>query len=225
MTFIMLAGCSSNYKAVPYGIQALPAQATTEATQPSLDVYRIGVSDALSLNVFNEPDLSVENVIVDAAGSINIPLVGSVPAAGRSINELSLDIASILNERYLKDARVVVSVRDAVGYTFTIDGRVKKPGTYKIPGRVNLVQAIAIGEGASDNAQLSQIIVLRNVNGQQYAARFNLNEIRAARAANPELIPGDIVVVGFDRTSAIIRDILPLVATLTSVFVVIAQNN
>lgn len=224
-SLVLVAGCGSNYKHVPAGPDALPLSAATDVMTPPLESYRIGALDELRVNVFREPDLSLDRVVVDASGYISLPLIGSLNAFGRTTNEIAEEVRTRLNERYLRDAQVSVAVINPVSYTFTVDGQVKKPGTYQIPGRVTLSQSIAIGEGVTDNAKLSEVLVIRTVNGQRYIARFNLVAIRGGRQDDLELKAGDQVLVGFDSAKQLYRDALAVIPTLGTLFVLISQNN
>lgn len=220
---MLLCGCDASNKTIPAGIEALPNVAPGTPVSAPVANYQIGALDELSVNVFREPDLSVETVVVDVAGKINLPLVGTVDAYGRTVEELSAEVAARLNARYLRNAEVAISVTKPTSYIFTIEGEVKKPGTYAIPGQVTLLQAVAIGEGLTDRARLSDIFVFRTVNGQRYAARFNLRDIRLARADDPQLRAGDVIVVGFSTSTQIYRDIIAALPGLATVFIAFNQ--
>lgn len=215
----ILGGCGSTNTAIPQGIEALPAVRQGETLAPPLENYRIGALDELSVNVFRESELSVDRVVVDVAGNINLPVVGPVIAYGRTVDEIRTEVTAKLNDRYLRNAEVAVSVIKPTSYVFTIEGEVEKPGTYSIPGQVTLLQAVAIGEGPTNNARLSDVFVFRRVSGQRYAARFNLKDIRTARADDPQLLPGDTVVVGYSTGSQIYRDIIAALPGLATVFI------
>src|SRR3546814_12865246 len=78
--------------------------APSNQTAPS--EYRIGPLDVLKITVFQEPDLSLEEVPVDASGNILFPLIGQVSVSGKTSTELSNAIAQRLGERYLVDPQV-----------------------------------------------------------------------------------------------------------------------
>lgn len=221
---VFLGGCDANNKAIPQGIEALPQPAQGEALVPPVSEYQIGLLDELSINVFREPELSVDRVVVDVAGNINVPAIGPVAAFGRTVDDVSMEMVNKLNAKYLRNAEVAVSVIKPSSYIFTVEGEVKKPGTYSIPGRVTLLQAVAIGEGLTDRARTSDIFVFRTLNGQRYAARFNLKDIRMARADDPQLMPGDVVVVGYSATNQVYRDILTALPGLATLFIAFNQN-
>lgn len=220
----LLAGCDSTNKSIPEGITALPDEAAARSQLPPQADYRIGALDELSVTVFREPDLSVDRVVVDVAGNVNLPVVGQVKAFGRTVDELSAEVADRLNQRYLLNAEVAVSVARATSYVFTVEGQIRKPGTYALPGRVTLLQALAIGEGVTDKARLQDVIVFRTINGQRYAARFNVKEIRLARADDPQLRAGDTVVVGYSTAKQIYSDIIMALPGVAGIFVALNQN-
>ena len=222
---MVLTGCATGLGDIPAGMSSLPTTADRAELRPQLANYHLGLLDEVSVNVFGEPDLSANRVIVDLAGKITLPMVGQVDAVGRTTNDIETEVAARLNDRYLRDARVAISLTKATSYTFTVEGEVKKPGSYPIPGTVSLLQAVAIGEGVTDTANLSQVIIFRTVDGQRYAARFSIKDIRAAKADDPTLQSGDVVVVGYSAAQQIYRDVLSVLPGLAGVFVALSQNN
>ena len=220
-----VSACAGRNSSIPVGQTAFRAQSVNGALVPAvsstsarLDDYRIGPLDQLKIVVFGEPELGGE-LPVGLSGRVALPLIGEVQAQGRTTAELSADIAALFNRRYLRNASVAVSVLQTRNLTFTVDGEVKKPGIYEIPGRVSLMQAIALGEGANEYAKLNEVVIFRNIDGVQHAARFDLNDIRAARFPDPEVKQGDVVVVGFSRAAKLYHDVLVSLPGLAGLFV------
>lgn len=222
---MVLAGCTTGLGNIPAGVTSLPATTDRAEFRPPLADYHLGLLDEMSVNIFGEPDLSANRVVVDLAGKITLPMVGQIDAAGRTTNEIGAEIAARLNDGFLRDARVAISLTKATSYAFTVEGEVKKPGSYPIPGTVSLLQAVAISEGVTETANLSQVIIFRTVGGQRYAGRFSIKDIRAAKADDPMLQSGDVVVVGYSSAQQIYRDVLSVLPGLAGVFVALSQNN
>lgn len=210
---MMVAVTACSRAPAPLGAPPFPV---TDATSPVPLSYRIGPRDLLTITVFREPELSVEEMPVDVSGKLSYPLIGEVQAVGLTAQELSRSIADRLNARYLRDARVSVAIADAVNYAVTVEGQVTKPGVYPIKGRATLTQAVAMGEGVAVDGQADDVVILRTTKGQRYAARFDLNEIRVGSLADPELQQGDVVVVGFSRSSRFRRDLATLLPGLAA---------
>lgn len=179
-----------------------------EASVPGDPGYRIGPSDKLSLRVFQVEALSFDEIYVDAAGDLQLPLLGSVHAAGLTPAELSDDIARRLGERFLRNPQVVATVSEAASQKITIDGAVTKPGVYEMRGKTTLLQAVAMAEGATPVANLKSVAVFRTVDGRRMVAVFDLAAIRGGQALDPQLWGDDIVVVDTSRLSATIREAL-----------------
>lgn len=203
----LLTACTS--RPSPIGESSLLVDPTVlSADRRDDDVYRIGVGDKLAVTVFQVPDLSFEEVVVDSSGNLLFPLIGSVKAAGRTAPELSGDIQSLLADRYLRDPQVAVAVSDAASHKVTVDGAVTKPGVYEMKGRVTLLQAVAMAEGPTRTANLESVAVFRNEDGRRMAAVFDLDMIRSGQSEDPVLRGDDIVVVDTSRLNAALREVI-----------------
>lgn len=225
---VILEGCASRtnpaIKTAEFSTQPALVQPTVLAADaPAPAAYRIGVLDELQITVFKEPDLSVKDLPVDLNGSISFPLIGQIKAAGLTSQALAETIASQLNTRYLRNAQVAVSVTKPVNYSVTVDGEVKKPGVYQIPGTLTLLQAISLGEGTTEFAKQDEVVVFRTIGGQRYVARFDLRDIRSARAPDPKIQQSDVIVVGFSRAARFTRDVISSLPGLASVFIALRQ--
>lgn len=203
---LTVGGCARPDDGIPVGAAAtalMPAPLPESAPRE----YRLGALDTLSVNVFQEPDLSVANVVVDAGGNVSLPLVGTLRAAGLTPAELSRAITTRLDP-YLIKPQVVVAVTQAIAPKVTVDGSVEQPGVYAMQGRTTLIDAIAMARGTSRVAALDQVIVFRQINGRLAAAKFDLKSIRAGREPNPEILGNDTVVVGFNNLKGLYRDLV-----------------
>lgn len=168
-------------------------------TQPAAaGAYRIGPLDVLDISVFQVPELS-KTVQVASAGTVNFPLVGEIPAAGKTPMEVERDLTHRLGAKYLNSPQVTVFVREYNSQRVTVEGAVKKSGVFPITGESTLVRIIATAGGLEDNYDAT-VVIFREVEGQRLAARFDIDDVRAGKAKDPVLRSGDVVVVG---TSAI----------------------
>lgn len=170
--------------------------------------YRLGTGDLLNVSVFQVEALSAKDVRVDASGNVQLPLLGPVPAAGRTAAELGTDIQQRLAASYLQNPQVTVSVTEAASAKITVDGAVTEPGVYEMKGRTTLLQAVAMAKGASRVANLESVAVFRNTGGQRTVALFNLSDIRGGRAVDPILQGDDVVIVDTSRLNSRLRDIV-----------------
>lgn len=207
----LLTGCAGNVQRAPSSEVALSVPGPTLQTSSGASVapeYRIGASDELNIKVFQIPDLTFEEIFVDASGNLQMPMIGTVRAQGLTPEELSTEMERLLREKYLRNPQVSVTVTEAANQKVTVDGAVTKPGVYRMQGRTTLLQAVAMAEGPTRVADLGSVAIFRTVDDRRMVALFDLGQIRAGRMADPYIQGDDIVVVDTSRLSANMRDIL-----------------
>lgn len=219
---LVLAACGLAVQPA-WADSVLPQGKAAYAVIPAPDLsapeplYRISPGDAISVSVFQEADLSVDKVLVDESGMIQLPLIGEVAAQGRSATELSQVIAARLAARYLRDPKVVVGVTERSEQVVAVEGQVNEPGVFPIDRTYTLLSALARAKSPTRVAKLNEVVVFRTVNGRRVGAIFDLRDIRTGRAADPQIMGGDTVVVGFSSIKGAFRDILTM-APLFNVF-------
>jgi len=172
----------------------------------------------LSVNVFREPELTLKDLQVDAGGTLLFPLVGSLAAKGKTSAELATEIAQRLGERYLRDPQVTVVVTASTSQRVTVEGNVNEPGVYEIGGNATLLEALARAKSTTRVAALGEVVVFRIVDGKRLGAVFDVRQIRAGLAADPRILGGDIVVVGFSEVKGAFRDFLSSGALFLNLF-------
>lgn len=220
---LLVTACSRpDLPAGPEAYKVIPAAAALGSSQVD---YKIGPLDELSITVFREPDLSLDEVPVDASGNIIFPLIGQLFVAGKTSTEISDMIRTRLGERFLVDPQVSVIVKSSVSQKVTVEGQVTEPGVFELQGQTTLLQALAMAKGPTRVAKLDQVIIFREMDGQRYAAMFNVDDIRKGRAADPQILGNDTVVIGLSGAKALYRDFMTVAPLLTTVFVALEQNN
>ena len=180
----------------------------------------IAPGDRLAIKVFGEPELTSDQYLVDAAGIVEMPLIGDVQAAGHSVEAIRDEVARRLGARFVRDPQVAVSLAQHHREVFTVEGQVKEPGRYEVASDMTLLGAIATAKGTGVNARINEVIVIRDIDGQHLAARFNIDDIRLARAPDPQIISGDKIVVGYSARKGAWHDFLQA-APLFNIFYVL----
>jgi len=177
--------------------------------------YRIATGDRLNIQVYQVEDMSRE-YRVDLAGNVAFPLIGDVPAVGLTTAELSDSIERRLAERYMRNPDVTVGVIESTSTNVTLEGGVRQPGLYPLTGPTSLLQSIALGRGVDpDHGNPRRVAIFRRVQGQRMAAAFDLVSIRRGEMIDPEIHPGDIVVVESNTRRGLFQDVLsalPIIA-------------
>jgi polysaccharide export outer membrane protein len=97
----------------------------------------------------------------------------------------------------------------------TVDGAVKEGGSFPVGGPVSLIQAVAMAKGTSEDANPRRVAVFRTIGGKRQAAAFDLTSIRRGEMPDPQIYPGDIIVVDGSSVKAAQKQLfqsIPLLA-------------
>lgn len=213
LSLLLLAGCagsrSDKFAYDPQGFTRPDPVSSAEVTQE----YRLGPGDIVSVGVYRAADVSGD-LRVDEAGNITMPLIGPVPAQGKTTIELAAALTAELTRKYYERPIVNVALKEAAGQRVTVDGAVNSPGVYPIVGRTTLMQAVAMAKGANQNANLHKVVVFRTIQGQRMAAAFDLKSIQNAEMKDPEVYGSDIIIVDGSAAKQTLRDVISTVPIL-----------
>lgn len=130
--------------------------------------YRLDVGDQLKIQVFGEPDLSVE-LTLDGTGSFDYPFIGRVTALGKTVDELEVVIDSGLRGDYLINPEVNVSINRY--RNFFIKGEVKRPGGYEFQPGLTFIQAVTLAGGFTERASKDKLLIQPKGKNKIYRAR------------------------------------------------------
>ena len=153
---------------------------TVETSQPVGEAYRLGAGDKLRITVSNEEEISGEYE-VDSSGNLSLKLIGSFPAAGRTLPELSKAIETKLLDGYLLKPRVAI---DVLNYRpFYVLGEVNSPGSFPYVAGITVLKAIALAGGFTYRAKQGKVELIR----------ANDPNKKIAVDQSTLLLPGDII--------------------------------
>ena len=190
---LVLSACADHAGGpIPYNVELAAPDAPTVA--PLETGYRIAPMDTVTVKVFKSQDLSGDYQ-VDLAGNISMPLIGEVQAVNLTTAQLDERLTAALGQKYFEHPDVSVGIKASTRRSVTVDGAVKQAGTFALAGGTSLMQAVALAGGTTEDANARRVAVFRTIGGQRQAAAFDLTAIRHGQAKDPEIYPGDIVVV------------------------------
>jgi polysaccharide export outer membrane protein len=157
--------------------------------------YKISPGDVLSITVWKEPDMMRE-VVVRPDGALSFPLAGSIQTTGKSVEELEVIVKERL-ERFIPDPVVTVTIEQIMGNDVYVIGQVNRPGQFLPPARIDVAQALSLAGGTTTFAQLSNIKILRRIDGKLIAIPFDYGDIEKGKRLNQNIIlaPGDVLVL------------------------------
>ena len=131
---------------------------TGSASRAVDGTYRLSSGDRLNIVVFGHEDVSGEFQI-DGAGNVTLPLLGQLPAAGRTLERLQVELTTALDRDFIVNPRVSIDVLNF--RPFFILGQVTSPGRYPYAAGMDVRQAVAVAGGFTRRARTSTMIIIR----------------------------------------------------------------
>ncbi len=187
-------------------VTLIAALATIATDIQAQDAYRIRSGDILRIEVIEDPDLN-RSVLVSPDGRISVPLAGTLPAAGRSIEQIQADLTSQLSGSFANPPTVFVGIEqlrpvvpatpqppmpDPIMSIFVV-GEAQSAGKLELAPGTTLLQAIAQFGGFSNFAATQRIQLRRGT--EIYL--INYDAILAGTSPNGRvtMAEGDVIVV------------------------------
>jgi polysaccharide export outer membrane protein len=118
--------------------------------------YLLGPGDKVRIVVYNEPSLTGE-FMVSSTGTLSLPLIGDVNAAGKSANDVAADVQKALANGYMRSPQVSGEV--TLYRPFFILGEVKTPGQFPYASGLTVFNAIATAQGFTPRAQHNVVYI------------------------------------------------------------------
>lgn len=198
---------------VSVGVQAQPEPLSANAPTAQLAVpgaktklYRIASTDKLRISIVQEPELD-SIVRVDASGSVNLKLVGSVSLSGQTIGEAEKTIQTAYQAgRFLRYPQVTINVEEYALREVSIQGEVRSPGRYPMPVEtvITLLDLVTKAGGFTDVAKGTEVKITRFAADGKVAKVFVIDVESIIKGKGKalkhddtslELEPGDVIFV------------------------------
>lgn len=156
--------------------------------------YEIGPRDLLEIRVFDLEELNA-TVRVSEQGTVELPVIGEIPAAGLTQNGLAGVIEEALSG-FVRQPQVFVFVREYQSQRVSIIGAVRSPGNYQMVGRTTLLEAIS-DAGGVDLMESSGFVRILREGLTGAPIEIDLHELldQGNTAYNIRLKPGDVINV------------------------------
>lgn len=171
--------------------QSSPAGQTVASLEarPAIKVgvasgYVLAPGDAISVQVFGEPELSSE-ISVGESGRIAFPLIGDLKVAGLKTRQVEKLITDRLKKGFLVDPKVNVTMRSY--RSIFINGQVKSPGSFPYEPGLTVRKAISKAGGFTERASQRRIYIIDGSKGEQGNGRKT--------KLDDQVEPGDIITV------------------------------
>jgi polysaccharide export outer membrane protein len=185
------------------------AAAAASAAPTNVSSYVLGPEDQITVQVFAANDIPDKPVQIDNDGSVTLPMIGKVHAAGLTVEQLQANLVTAY-KKYFKDPQVTVQVNDFRSQPVSVAGNVTTPGVVQLRGNRNLMEVIGQAGGLKADAGDS-VLITRNLNegpipvagaftdptGKYSVAHINIRTIMSGKdpEANIQIMPHDVITV------------------------------
>jgi polysaccharide biosynthesis/export protein len=188
MAALALSGCMG--RTAPVAVAPQPSldtiayAASTPAPVPYDVPYHLDAGDRLRVVVYGQEGLT-NTYLISAGGTITMPLIGAVPARGRTPQGLAAEISARLRNGFIREPSVAVEIESY--RPFFILGEVQAPGQYPYVPNMTAEIAIAIAGGFSPRARKDRVTITHtDASGTS----------RVIMPPGTPISPGDTVLVG-----------------------------
>ena len=210
---VMLSSCINTRKA-KYFPDALDGTIATNTPIPEAviqqnDILSITISspnEEASAILNTEPARGTEGIATSATlgggagylvgvdGSVQLPLLGAIKAAGLTKEELQKNIINIILEKKLL-LEPLVSIR-FMNFRVTVLGEVNRPSVVSVPNeKISLLEAIGLAGDITIYGKKENVMVIREDGGRKTITRLNLNSNEIFTSPYYYLRSNDIVYV------------------------------
>ena len=151
------------------------AQALTSSSAlPAAAEYKLGSGDVIRINVYQNPDLTLETRVTEA-GLVTYPLLGTIRLGGLGVTAAEKLISDGLrNGNFVKQPQVTIVVLQVRGNQASVLGQVNRPGRFPLEvADMRLTDLLATAGGVSPIG--SDLVVLSGMrNGAAYRVAVDL---------------------------------------------------
>jgi polysaccharide export outer membrane protein len=179
---LSFTGCSSNETLFP----------DDKNGPPPAEVAHFHVGDTVTVAFSGLPDTqtpSPHQEPIKEDGTITLPDIGKVQAAGKTAGELQNEIYDLYVPKFYTHLTVTVSTGDRVYY---VRGEVKGPGRQLYVGETTVSRAIASAGDFTDFANHNNVLLSRS-SGQRI--KVNVDKVMEGKEVDPPVYPGDQIEV------------------------------
>ncbi len=211
MLCLLLSAPASHAQEAP-GTTAVPVEeqapalrhSSAMANSPAID---IGPGDLLDIEVFDTPELST-HVRVTQDGFANLPVIGRIELSGLNADQAARVIEDDFRRRnLLLEPHVTVFITEYASQGATVSGEVRQPGIYPTLGKRRLLDMLAIAGGISSTAGKTVSIIHRDDSEHPQNIALQGSPDRLGAQLNPEIFPGDTIVVAKAGVVYIVGDV------------------
>ena len=194
-----------------------------EASAP-FNLQNNNVSRATTVNGSNT---EAGGYLVNPDGTLELPILGTVKAAGFTKEQLRDNITNlILSKKLLVDP--IVDIR-YLNYEVTVLGEVARPTVIPVPNeKISLLKALGLAGDLTIYGKRDNVLLIREENGKKITRHIDLNSPDFFNSPYYYLQPNDVVYVQPNATKAATasrsQQYLPIIFSVLSVVAIVLDR-
>lgn len=122
--------------------------------------YVLDVGDVLKIQLTGQKNY-IDNLIINGDGSVNVPDIGRVIVAGLTLSSASDTITTKITEAFIS-TEVYITLGRIRDVNILVTGNANKPGIYTLSGNSNILHALTVAGGISDQGSMREINLIRD---------------------------------------------------------------
>jgi len=176
---------------------------------------------------FNLADPTVKGYLVNSDGNIEMPMLGTVTAAGLTKKQLKENITkAILATKLLKEP--IVEIR-YINFEVTVLGEVTNPSVISVPSeQISLVKALGLAGDLTIYGKRENVLLIREEDGKRTTRHINLNSVDFLNSPYYYLKPNDVIYVEPSKakiaTTNRSQQIIPIVLSGVSIIALVLDR-
>lgn len=182
--------------------EVLPTQPTSSSDvvvlkdPENLVSYLLSPGDAIEVTVWKEEGLQQLQFLIGPDGNIIYPLIGTVTAAGRTINDLK-ELLTVKMADYIAEPSISVKLLNNQGNSIFVIGKVNKPGQIFAGRRLDVLQALSMAGGLTVFADDGNISIQRRMGSEIKVFPFDYDNVIDGEDLEQNILlePGDTITV------------------------------
>lgn len=199
---VVVSGCAATYSASArayYAAQNSPAtrnQSNTGSLQQPVRPRTAGIirpGDQLEITVWGYPEFNT-TATVDQYGTVMVPLIGEVAAAGLTTAEFKDAMKQHLSAYVKGEARITVSHIE-MNQKISVLGSVNRQASYPVFNDISLMALIAEAGGPTSDADLRHIKIFRDGDTRSEEVDLTKHLEDGDLEGVPKVRPGDTVFI------------------------------
>jgi polysaccharide biosynthesis/export protein len=198
----------------PLASTVAPVPTAPTADTPNMTSYILGPEDLITVRVFAADDIPDKPAQIDNNGSVTLPMIGSVHAAGLTVEQFQATLVTAY-KKYFKDPQVTVQVNEFHSQPVSVAGNVTTPGVVQLKGNRNLMEVIGQAGGLRADAG-DTVLITRNLSdegaipvqgaftdptGKYSIAHINIRSVMSGKDPQGNILikPHDVITVNRAR--------------------------